>query len=524
MPEDMEKQRQEQAGQTSGRARDNAQVDSCGLIAKPAAATLAEGLVGEQQQDLPALLEFLQSFWASYAAESPQDRVVPADRSRLLDDLLAEPFPDNPSPLAKILAQTRELLERETVRTGHPMFLGYVTPPSLDIAALGDALASIVNQNVAFAALSPLGTTLEATVVRWLGDIVGYPPTCGGILTSGGSNANLYGIAVARYRLLGATSATDGNYADARRLRVYCSDHTHHSVDKAAILLGLGTRSVTRIPTDNEHRIQIPALRAAIARDCASGDWLPAVIVGNAGTRLCCAYDDLRALRNVADEHNIWLHVDAAYGGFLRLADSPPPGAESVHLGDSVVLDPHKLLFVPFDCGSVLVRHPRELSNCFGMEGEYIEMKTSSGLDDFANLGMQLGRSMKALKVWLALKRFGRTGFAAEYTRLLSLARHMARRITEDKRFELLGPTAGTAVCFRWRGERPMRDAQLSLLNTNIRRTVIRQGHAFIDEVDVAGQAGFRLCMTNFRTEASHLDALLQVIATVATTVRKAGE
>lgn len=484
----------------------------------------SQSLAEMQAQDLPELFEFLRAFWSTYVANSSKGRVVPADRSRLLNDVLNEPFPNATCQLSLILAQLRELLDRETVRTAHPMFLGYVTPPSLSIAAFGDALTAIVNQNVAFAALSPLGTTLEAAVVRWLGDIVGYPPTCGGILTSGGSNANLYGIAAARYHLLGAIAATDGNYSDPRRLRIYCSDQTHHSIDKAAILLGLGTRSVKRIPTDADHRIQTATLRDEIARDKASGDWLPAIIVGNAGTRLCCAYDDLRTLRILADEYAMWLHVDAAYGGFLRLADAPPHGAESIPLGDSVVLDPHKLLFVPFDCGCILVRHPRELSNCFGTEGEYIEMKTSSGLVDYANLGMQLGRSMKALKVWLTLKRFGRAGFRAEYSRLLSLARYMSQCIQADARFELLGPTSGTAICFRWRGEQLSRDPQLNLLNASIRRAIIRQGPAFIDEVHMDGRIGFRICMTNFQTCESHLDEVLRVIAVTAGATRSNAE
>ncbi|OFW01103.1 MAG: hypothetical protein A3G20_10100 [Acidobacteria bacterium RIFCSPLOWO2_12_FULL_59_11] len=486
--------------------------------------SVATGLAEAQHGDLPVLVEFLHRFWESHGAAGSQGRVVPAERSLLLDHLLAEPFPRGPSSIAEVLRQAETLLQRETVKTSHPMFLGYVTPPALDIAALGDALAAIVNQNVAFGALSPLGTVLEATAIRWLGQIINYPATCGGILTSGGSDANLYALAAARSRLLGAASATDGNYGEPRRLRIYCSDKTHHSIDKAAILLGMGTRSITRVQTDAKHRIRIDALRAAIKHDYNSGNWLPAAIVGNAGTRLCCAFDDMAALRDVADENEIWFHVDAAYGGFLRLATAPPEGVENIHLADSVVLDPHKLLFVPFDCGSVLVRHSRDLSNCFGTEGEYIEAKSPGGLSDFANLGMQLGRSMKALKVWLALKRFGRDGFGLEITRLLDLAHYLAKKIADDVRFELLGPTSGLALCFRWRGDGRSGDEHLNVLNSRIRRSIIREGTAFIDEVLLEGKTGFRVCMTNFRTTTTALDALIEAIAKLGTTSKTMGE
>jgi aromatic-L-amino-acid decarboxylase len=415
------------------------------------------------------------------------------------------------------LHELESMLERHTVKTTHPRFLGYVTPSAVDIGALADSLAAIVNQNVAFAGLSPLGTALEAAVIRWLGEIVGYPTTCGGILTSGGSEANLYGLAVARRLILGDSSVRDGNYAEPRRrLRIYCSEETHHSIDKAMMLLGLGTESVKRVSVDGDHRIEIGKLRAEIARDAASDDWRPLAVIGNAGTRVCCAYDDFRGLRELADDYGLWFHIDAAFGGFLRLAEPPPVGCEHMYLADSIILNPHKLLFVPLDCGAILVRDQSHLSACFGRVGEYLE-RDPAGLRDFAHFGMQLGRPMRALKVWLTIKRFGRATLGKEYTRLLGLARHVQDRVRGDPHFELLGPVTGTAVCFRWRGDATSRELQLNALNSQIRLEIVRSGLAFIDEVEIAKKRGFRMCMTNFRTSSCDLDKIMDTIRRLAT-------
>jgi len=481
-------------------------------------------LAENQASDLPTIISFLSRFWSDYAAERMPTRVVPAENSRFLDTVLEEELPTLPTELKPLLEEVEQLLANETVKTRSPMFLGYVTPPSLEVAALGDALSAIVNQNVSFAALSPVGTALEATVVRWLGQIVGYPQTNGGILTSGGSSANLYGLATARYRLLGHRFSEDGNYADPRHLSIYCSEETHHSVEKAATLLGLGSKGVRRVPTDNSHRVQLDVLRSAIEEDLDGGIAAPMAIVGNAGTRLCCAFDDIAGLRSLADEFGLWLHVDAAYGGFLRLAETPPSGAEAIPLADSVVLDPHKLLFVPFDCGSLLVKRPRHLADCFGSEGEYIEMPLAGALDDYANLGMQLGRSMKALKVWLVLKRFGADLYALEMTRLLSLAKHFSGLVDEHSDFERLGPCDGTAICFRWRKGCQSRARDLDRLNSIVRRSLVQSGLAFIDEVQLKRRTGLRICLTNFNTTASDLESLLDAISDRANATLKAGK
>jgi len=470
-----------------------------------------------QDAELETLAAFVADFWKRQGETGSLDPVAPRDVDRVLLELRREPLPQAQASLDAALGLVSDLLEHHSVKTSHPLFLGYVTPPSLAIGAAGDAMAAIINQNVSFAALSPIGSALESMVVGWLAEIVGFADNAGGVLTSGGSEANLYALSVARRKLLGPAAIVDGNRAEPdRRLRVYCSEHTHHSIDKAAIMLGLGANGVKRLPADRNHHIRLDLLSAAIAEDEAGGAWRPMAIVANAGSRLCCAVDDIDALRTLADRHNLWLHADGAYGAFLRLSRRPPQNLAALGKADSVTIDPHKLLFVPFDCGSLIVRDARRLSECFAGEGEYLEPWTPPGLNDFANLGMQLGRSMKALKVWLVIKRLGAKALGEEYDRLIQLADYLVSLIKSEDTLELLGPTGGTAVCFRWKGDGRVSEVDLRTRNAHVREQLIRSGAAFIDEVDVDGHRGFRVCMTNFRTTSNHLDRLVAVIGELA--------
>jgi len=464
-----------------------------------------------QAMDLAALVDYLREFWVGYASTRTTGPVAPVGLPRPLGEILEEPLPKSGQPLRTILDTIDTVIVPNAVKTAHPLFLAYVTPPSLDICALGDAVAALLNQNVCFADLSPAGTAIEETVVRWLAEIVGYGTRSGGVVVSGGSTANLYGLAAGRRATLDSSTLTAGNYADWRPQRIYCSEHVHRSVHKAAMLIGVGTDNVVRVPADENHRVLLSEMRKLIERDKHSGAFLPTTIVAAAGTRESCAFDDIRGLHEIAKCYDLWLHVDAAYGGFLKLADPPPANLESLHLADSITLDPHKLLFVPFDSGCFLVRDRQNLLATFGTEGEYLEKSHTPGAD-FADFGMELGRAMRALKVWLALKYIGLKGFADEFTRLIGLARYLAEQVRQDSDLELLAPAAGTVVCFRWKRAPRQHEADLDAINKRIRASLLRDGKAYINEVNVGRRAGLRVCMTNFRTEGRHLDELLAAV------------
>jgi aromatic-L-amino-acid decarboxylase len=471
-----------------------------------------------QVADVPLLLDYLQKFWQAQVQSRAQGPVAPPGlRHWPADKIRHEPLPVEPQPLRAILSNLDEWVLPDVVKTSHPLFLAYVTPPALDVCALGAAVTALLNQNVSFADLSPAGTALETTVIRWLGQLIGYDADAGGVLVSGGSMANLYGLALGRRKVLGEAATGAGNYADRRRQRVYCSEHVHRSVHKAAAVLGIGSDNVVNIPADENHQVRLDLLEERIRadRDDREGAYLPTAIVAAAGTRLACAFDDLGALAEIADRHRLWLHVDAAYGGFLRLATRLPAALNSLHLADSVTLDPHKLLFVPFDSGSLLVRDRQDLLSTFSTEGEYLERSRVPGAD-YADLGVQLGRSMKALNIWLALKYVGVRRYAEEIDRLLGLAQQLKGLVEGDPDLELLAPVAGTVICFRWKSRQEYGRAWLNEINTAIRNNLLRDGLAYINQVSLAGRVGLRVCMTNFRTEADHLERLIGLVHSYA--------
>ena len=464
-----------------------------------------------QAADLTVLVDYVRDFWLRYASTRTSDPVAPVGLRRPLAEILEEPLPKSGQSLQTILESIDAAVVPYAVKTAHPLFLAYVTPPSLDICVLGDAVAALLNQNVCFADLSPVGTAIEERVVQWLAEIVGYGRTSGGVLVSGGSAANLYGLAAGRRAALGSATVSAGNFADWRPQRIYCSEHVHRSVHKAAMLVGVGTNNIVAVPADENHEVRLSEMAKLIERDRASGLFVPTTIVGAAGTRESCAFDDIQGLHEIAKQYDLWLHVDAAYGGFLKLADPSPKHLQSLHLADSITIDPHKLLFVPFDSGCFLIRDRQNLLETFGTEGEYLEKSHTPGAD-FADFGMELGRAMRALKVWLALKYVGVNRFANEITRLIGLAQYLAERVRQDEDLELLAPVAGTVVCFRWKRSSHQQEWDLDAINKRIRATLLRDGIAYINEVSLNRQTGLRVCMTNFRTETRHLDGLLTAV------------
>ncbi len=470
-----------------------------------------------QNADIEKLAEYFSKFLLSFSKERRMGRVCPQDVRDAVGEIGMECLPEKGTPIEELFSLLDKLIVPNIVKNSHPLFLAYVTPPALDIASIGEAVASILNQNIMFNSTSPIGTCLEQTVVDWLCEICGYEgKRRGGILTSGGSEANLYGLAVARRFKLGKTCVHSGNRAAPAQMKVYCSTQMHHSVHKAAIILGLGKDSVVSIESDDNHRIKIDKLKAEIKKDENAGN-LPIAVFGSAGTRHCCAFDDLKALADVAKNHKLWFHVDAAYGGFLRIADNPPEHANELDLGDSITLDPHKLLFVPFDCGGFLIKDKNYLLQTFGGEGEYHYLEDPT-MTDFCDLGLQLGRSFKALKVWLALKYIGVERYSQEFSRLLDLTRYFVNLVqnASDSRMELLGPATGTAVCFRWCYAPSRRGYDLDGINSSIRNELLQEGFAFIDEVKLSGHTGMRICLTNFRTEETHLFELFKRLISAA--------
>jgi aromatic-L-amino-acid decarboxylase len=366
--------------------------------------------------------------------------------------------------------------------------------------------------------LSPLATEIETQTVRWIAELLGYPSSCGGLLVSGGNVANLVCLLAARKARLPWDVRTEGMAAGGgRAVRIYASTEAHTWLQKAADLAGLGTDSISWIATDGELRIDVDALHAQLRGDEAAGA-LPLAVVATGGTVSTGAVDPLPELVALCRERGIWLHVDAAYGGFAAGIPGAPAELRALAEADSVAVDPHKWLYVPLEAGCALVRDRALLRDTFSYHPPYYrfgEEGDESPLN-YLDYGPQNSRGFRALKVWLALRQAGRSGYASMIADDIALARDLFRLAEADPDLEAW-TTSLSITTFRYRPHDLARagaagDAYLDELNAALLDRLQASGEAFVSNAVVGGRLLLRACVVNFRTTRSDLEALVATV------------
>ena len=349
--------------------------------------------------------------------------------------------------------------------------------------------------------------------------MLGYPTTAEGILVSGGSMANFTALAAARRAMTPGNVREDGLAgSESPRLTVYASDQVHACVDKAVDLLGIGTRQLRKIESDEQFRIRMPALAAAVAADREAG-FRPAIVVGNAGTVNTGAIDPLDELADFCEREKLWYHADGAYGALASIVPELRPLFAGMERADSIATDPHKWLYVPYEAGATLVREPGRLSETFRKFPEYLASDPESpfpGPAWFAERGVELSRGFKALKVWMGLKTHGRRGYAAQIANDVALAGFLAAEVDRRSDFERLAESPLSIVNFRYRpADRSLDDAALDRLNRRIINALVGGGSFFLSPTVLKGRTAMRVSITNFRTREDDLLALLDESARV---------
>ncbi|HEX4269602.1 MAG TPA: aminotransferase class V-fold PLP-dependent enzyme [Steroidobacteraceae bacterium] len=400
-------------------------------------------------------------------------------------DRFSEPLPENGLKEAAL-----EMLEDVVAmsRPPSPRFFAYVLGSGEPVAALADLLASVLNQNVTAWRSAPVGVTIERQVIEWLATAVG----CGGFggsLCSGASAANLMALAMAR-------EAKQRPSARARSI-VYASSEVHMSIPKAVALLGLGRESLHLVPVDSSWRMNVRALQAAIDADVATGAE-PIAVVATAGTVNTGAVDPLESIAAVSRQHDLWLHIDGAYGALSAIAS--PDRMRGLALADSLSLDPHKWLYQPVDCGALLYKSPAAARATFSQTGEYARAFGSDPLEAFSFFeeSIELSRRFRALKLWLSLRYHGAEAFRAAIRSDLRHANDLARMIAETAELELMAPVELSAVCFRYRSG--VADGDLDRLNTAILKRLIERGRVYLSNASLGGRFALRACFVNHRT------------------------
>jgi aromatic-L-amino-acid/L-tryptophan decarboxylase len=447
---------------------------------------------------------------ADYLERVDDKPVFPDVDPAVLKRLFEEPLPRTSMPLGEIVAELEEKLLPYCTHVNHPGYFGLITPTPTPAGILGDLIASALNQNVGAYVIGPSATALERQTIRWLTDLVGYDPKSGGNLTSGGTLANFIGLKLARDWASGDLAQHEGV---TRRWAAYTSEERHVSVDKAVDAVGIGRSGMRILPTDDQFRIRIDALEAALAEDRRKGI-RPMCIVAMGGSTNTGAVDPLSELRRIADRENAWLHVDAAYGGGMLLSRKYPGRLADLALADSIVLDPHKWFYAPLDAGAILVKDETHLTRSFGLQPPYLTDPTDRGEQyNYYVHGFEQSRRFRGLKVWMGLKRYGTGELGRWIDGNVDQALRLYERCQSNPDFEAAVKPGMSAICLRYRGGEIDEDRR-ARLHAEVARRVVATGSFWISTTILKGRWWFRVNPVNFRTRAEHIDALFELLQT----------
>jgi len=410
-----------------------------------------------------------------------------------------EPVPAGGSDLEEVLDYLFSEAVPRSFNTAGPGYLAYIPGGGLFDSALAAWIADSVNRYVGVFTAAPVLAQLEANVVAWFADIIGYPQAARGILTSGGSLANFTGVVTARRERL------PENFLDGV---IYVSDQAHHSVSRAASLAGFPASAVRVLPSDDRFRLDVDALKTAIREDRAAGR-RPFLVVGSAGTTNSGAIDPLPELADVAAAEDLWFHVDGAYGGFFAMTERGREALVGMERADSVVLDPHKSLFLPYGVGCLLVRDGGALHRTHTVRADYMPpMQDDADMVDFCEISPELSRGFRGLKVWLPMKRHGLEAFRASLDEKLDLIDWTTEQLESMKEVEIVAAPQVTVVAWRWTPA-GVAVADLDELNRELMRRINFRNHVYLTSTRLAGKFVIRVCVLSFRTHGDRMETAL---------------
>ena len=409
---------------------------------------------------------------------------------------LAEPVPEKGESYEKLLDLLFDELVPRSFNAAGPGYLAYIPGGGIFHAAVADLIADAVNRYTGVCAAAPALVQLEANVIRWLCQIVGYGDGSGGLLTTGGSLANFTAVVTARKKLLPD---------DFLRGTIYCSDQVHHSLQKAANLAGFPYANIREIPSDPSFRIRVDALRETIAADRRDG-FTPFMLVGSAGTTNTGAVDDLDALAEVAASENLWFHVDGAYGAFFVLTERGRSALRGIERADSIVLDPHKTFFLPYGTGGLVVRDAEALRAAHSLHAAYLpQMQSGAELVDFCEISPELSRDFRGLRMWLPIKMFGIGVFREQLDEKLDLTGYATEELRKMPGIEIVAEPQLSIVAFRLVRD-GMSDEELNDLNRRFLERINARQRVMLTPTVVRGQFLIRICVVSFRTHRDRME------------------
>lgn len=464
-----------------------------------------------------------------YFKNVQDDPIVPLKTYEELKELIDEPLPKTEQDPYNVLSECKEKIIDNAMRTGHPRLLGWILPSGTIIGAFADGIASALNQNVAVSD-ARMATTVELLVINWIKRIIGYNHNAAGILVSGGSMANLTALAVARNIKADYDIHTNGmkQYEQNKKMMLYVSDEVHVCITKAASVLGIGTNNIRWIKTDRHFCLDTNELEKKITNDQKQG-YHPFAVVASAGTVNTGTIDPLNSIADICSKHDLWFHVDAAYGGFAMVSSRLKPFLKGITRADSIALDPHKWLFIPFEAGCVLVKKPEHMTKTFATNASYIYKTDKKSFPDnkvdFSDYGLQLSRQFRALKIWTSLKQYGIKKYERVIDQNVYLSKYLEALVNESSDFEVVSSANLSIVCFRYYPKDLQREYQksnvikqekiekyLDTLNQAVFKSMLKDQRVLLSSTVLKNKFVLRACIVNYRTKKQDIITILEIL------------
>ncbi|KAB1153751.1 pyridoxal phosphate-dependent decarboxylase family protein [Flavobacterium luteum] len=426
-------------------------------------------------------------------------------------------LPDDGIAVSEIVAKSTDLLLEHSLLNGHPKFFGYITSSPTPIGALADFLAAAVNPNVGANILSPMATAIEKQTIKWLSEFIGAPSSCGGLLVSGGNMANFTAFLAARTAKAPKSLKEDGLTNTAGEMVFYCSKATHTWIEKAAVLFGHGTKAIRWIETDAANKMNTAILEQTINDDLKIGK-KPFLVIGNAGDVSTGVVDDLSAIATICKAHELWFHIDGAYGIPAAIIPEYKKLFEGIQEADSIALDPHKWLYAPLEAGCTLVKNPQHLIDTYSSHPAYYNF--SSHEDEpslnYYEFGFQNSRGFRALKVWMALQQVGKKGYIEMIGEDIALAQLLFEEANKHQELEAVSQNLSITT-FQYvppayvHSEKESQE-YLNSLNENLLNKLQEAGEVFLSNAVVAGKYCLRACIVNFRTSKKDIHEVIEIV------------
>jgi len=453
---------------------------------------------------------FLADEMTDYLENIQDFSIMPSVEPKSIYRQIPDMPPEKGEDFAQIYTDFQQLILPNMTHWQNPSFFGYFPANSSPPSVLAEMLTATLGAQCMVWQTSPAATECEERMMEWLLKLCGLPETWHGVIQDTASTGTLCALLTAREQASDFQINETG--FDGKKYICYCSEETHSSMDKAVKIAGFGIQNLRKIPTDENHAMIPEALEKAILEDAKKENHVPCVVVGTFGTTGSTAIDPLRKIGEICKKHQVWFHIDAAYGGTALILPHVRSLADGAELADSFVFNPHKWMGVNFDCTAYFVKDKETLLRTFSIMPEYLKTGIDSEVNNYRDWGIQLGRRFRALKLWFVIRTYGAEGLQKMLQNHFDLATKFAEILKTDGRFEILAPISMNLVCFRYKPSETSDENELEKLNSELMRQLNATGKVFLSHTKLKGKYAIRAVFGQTNVSQNEMEGLWTLI------------